>query len=194
MKNYNFIELQALKLCILLVLTGFYTSSSYGQETMEDAIVTVSFSEENDTKTIIAKATDQAGLPIEDLELYFFVKRTFSLLPIGDGFNSTDEEGLLEIEFPNDLPGDTDGNLIIVTQIFESDLYNDLSLEATKNWGIPIVIEDPKVEKRSLWAAAANAPLSLIIIVSLMIFSVWFIIGFIIYKLFKISKIKPAII
>ena len=194
MKNYNFIELQALKLCILLVLTGFYTSLSYGQEIMEDAIVTVSFSEENDTKTIIAKATDQAGLPIEDLELYFFVKRTFSLLPIGDGFNSTDEEGLLEIEFPNDLPGDTDGNLIIVTQIFESDLYNDLSLEATKNWGIPIVIEDPKVEKRSLWAAAANAPLSLIIIVSLMIFSVWFIIGFIIYKLFKISKIKPAII
>ena len=194
MKNYNFIELQTLKLCILLVLTGFYTSLSYGQEAMEDAIVSVSFSEENDTKTIIAKATDQAGLPIEDLELYFFVKRTFSLLPIGDGFNSTDEEGLLEIEFPNDLPGDTDGNLIIVTQIFESDLYNDLSLEATKNWGIPIVIEDPKVEKRSLWAAAANAPLSLIIIVSLMIFSVWFIIGFIIYKLFKISKIKPAII
>jgi len=194
MKNYNFIELQTLKLCILLVLTGFYTSLSYGQEAMEDAIVSVSFSEENDTKTIIAKATDQAGLPIEDLELYFFVKRTFSLLPIGDGFNSTDEEGLLEIEFPNDLPGDTEGNLIIVTQIFESDLYNDLSLEATKNWGIPIVIEDPKIEKRSLWAAAANAPLSLIIIVSLMIFSVWFIIGFIIYKLFKISKIKPAII
>ena len=163
----------------------------YAQDEMQDAIVTVSFSEENETKMIKVEAIDQTGLPIEDLELYFYVQRTFSLLPVGDDFNTTDEEGIIEIEFPNDLPGDEEGNVIIVTKIIESDLYNDLTIENTKKWGVPIVIEDPKNEKRSLWAAAANAPMSLIIIISLLILTVWYIICYILYKLFRISRIKP---
>ena len=166
-------------------------SMVYSQEEMMDAIISVDFSEENDTKTIITRAVDQDGLPIEDLELYFFVKRTFSLLPIGDDFNVTDEEGVIEVEFPNDLNGDVNGDVVVVIKIIESDDYNDLTIERTKNWGAPIVIEDPKSEKRSLWAAAANAPMSLIFIVSALILSVWYVICYIFYKLYRISKIKP---
>lgn len=176
---------------MIIGLLCISNSLVYAQDEMQEAIVTVSFSEENENKMIRAKAVDQTGFPIEDLELYFFVQRTFSLLPIGDDFNSTDEEGIIEVEFPNDLPGDEEGNVIIVTKIIESDLYNDLTIENTKNWGIPIVIEDEKNEKRSLWAAAANAPMSLIIIISLLILSVWYIIFYIIYKLFRVSRIKP---
>lgn len=191
MRIHNHLNIQVLKVFVFIAIVCLSNSIIYGQETMEDATVSISFSEEDNTKTIIAKASDQTGLPIEDLELYFFVKRTFSLLPIGDGFNATDENGILEIEFPNDLPGDTEGNVIIVTKIIESDLYNDLSLEMTKNWGLPVKLEDSKVEKRSLWAAAANAPISLIIIISSMIIAVWYIICYILFKLYKISKIKP---
>jgi len=191
MSIHNYLNIQVLKGFIFLGIIGLNTSIIYGQDTMEEAIVAVSFSEEDNTKTIIAKASDQTGLPIEDLELYFYVKRTFSLLPIGDGFNATDENGILEIEFPNDLPGDPEGNLIIVTKIIESDMYNDLTIETTKNWGLPIILEDSSVEKRSLWSAAANAPISLIIIISTMIFAVWYIICFIFYKLYRISRVKP---
>ncbi len=193
MRNHNYLDMQVLKVLILLSFVCCNNSIIYGQETMEDAVLSLSFSEEDDTKTITAIATDQAGLPIEELDLYFYVKRTFSLLPIGDVFNTTDENGEVVIEFPNDLPGDAEGNVIIVTKIMESDLYNDLSQEITKNWGLPVILEDQSVEKRSLWAAAANAPISLIIIVSLMIFSVWYIICWILFKLYKISKIKPLI-
>jgi len=191
MRNHNYLNIHVLKVFMPLIILGFNNAIIYGQESMEDAIVSLSFSEENDVKTIIANASDPSGLPIEDLELYFYVKRTFSLLPIGDPFNSTDENGLVEIEFPNDLPGDTKGNVIIVVKIFESDLYNDLSVERTKNWGLPTTIDDPNVEKRSLWAAAANAPISLVVIVSSMIIVVWYIICYIIFKLYKISRIKP---
>lgn len=187
----NYLNRFVSKLLILLSLIAFISSSVYGQDSMEDAILTVSFSEDNDTKIITTKAADQSGIPIEDLELYYFVKRTFSLLPIGDPFNSTDENGIIEVKFPNDLPGDTEGNVIIVVKILESDLYNDQTLEVSKNWGIPTVTEDPKAEKRSLWAAAANAPISLIVIVSSMIIAVWYIIFYIIFKLYKISRIKP---
>ena len=191
MRINNYLNRFVSKLLILLSLIAFNGSIVYGQDSMENAILTVSFSEDNDTKIITTKAADQSGMPIEDLELYYFVKRTFSLLPIGDPFNSTDENGIIEVKFPNDLPGDTEGNVIIVVKILESDLYNDQTLEVSKNWGIPTVTEDPKAEKRSLWAAAANAPISLIVIVSSMIIAVWYIIFYIIFKLYKISRIKP---
>jgi sensor histidine kinase YesM len=171
---------------------SLFDQSIYGQEEdeMQDAIVTLSFEEDDESRTIIAKAVDQEGNPIVDLEMYFYVQRTLSLLPIGDDFSYTDDDGIIEVEFPKDLPGDENGNVIIYTKIMDSDLYNDLTLKNEKNWGVPIVIEDPKDEKRSLWAAAANAPMSLIFIVSSLILAVWYVICYIFYKLYRISKIK----
>jgi len=191
MRSHKYIKGQVFKMFLFI---GFLLTSSigiYSQDEMLDAIVSIDFTEVEDSKTIIATAVDQEGIPIEDLELYFYVQRTFSLLPIGDDFYYTDEEGIIEVEFPLDLPGDENGNVIIVTKLIESDIYNDLTIEKTKNWGIPIEIEDQKNEKRSLWAAAANAPMSLIFIVSALILSVWYIICYILYKLYRISKIKP---
>jgi hypothetical protein len=179
-----------LKVLLVLNIICMGISNMYAQDSLAVAEVSLSYSEENDIKMINAIATDQAGVPIEDLELYFYVKRTFSLLPIGDAFNATDENGVVEIEFPNDLPGDPYGNVEIVVKIIESDLYNDLSLETTKNWGIPTQL-DLTEEKRSLWAAAANAPITLVLVTSGMILVIWFIIGYILYILFKISKIRP---
>lgn len=193
MRHHKYFDIKILKVLVLFGIIGFNNSIIYGQEAMEDAIVSLSFLEENDSKIIVTKAVNQSGLPIEDLELYFYVKRTFSLLPIGDPFNATDENGIVEVEFPNDLPGGAKGDLTIVIKIFDSDLYNDLTLETTKNWGLPVEMSDSKTEKRSLWAAAANAPISLILIVSIMIISVWYIICYILFKLYKISKVKPLI-
>ena len=162
---------------------------SYGQDDLQDAIVTLSFIDDGEAKIIQAKATDQDGNPIEDLELYFYVQRTFSLLPIGDFFNTTDENGIVEILFPEDLPGAAEGHVKIVVKILESDMYNDLTIEAIKNWGIPTLV-DQFEEKRSLWAAAANAPITLVLSISGMILAIWFIIFYIIFVLYKIGKIK----
>ena len=185
-KNLHLSLLQVL----FLIGWGFINNSMiYGQETMKEAIISISFNEENNLKTIIATVKDQEGQPIEELDLFFYVERTFSLLPIGDVFNTTDENGMVEVEFPSDLPGDSEGNVAIVVKILESDLYNDQTLEMTKKWGIPVQLDESQ-EKRSLWAAAANAPISLIVVVSSMIIAVWYIIIYIIYNLFTISKIK----
>ena len=190
MSDDNSLQRKILKILMITILICISNLVIYGQEEMQDAIVSVSFSEDNDAKTIKAIATDQAGLPIEELDLYFYVKRTFSLLTIGDVFNTTDENGEVIIEFPVDLPADTEGNVIILVKILESDLYNDLSIETVKNWGIKTYI-DHSQEKRSLWGAAANAPITLVLSVSGMILVIWFIIWYIIFVLFKISKIKP---
>jgi len=196
MKYIKHLFIRVLKIIIFVVgLVFMSTSQIHAQDNVkEDAIISLDFTENNNVKTIRATVTNEIGDPVEELDLYFFVKRTFSLLPIGDVFNTTDENGVVEVEFPNDLPAsDTEGNVVILVKILESDLYNDLTIETTKKWGVPI---SDKVyhqqNKRSLWAAAANAPMSLIVSISIMILSVWYVILYILYKLYKISKIKPS--
>ena len=190
MRNHNFLSGEVFKILMIIGFICISNAEIYGQEEMQDAIVTVSFSEKDGSKIITAIALDQEGLPIEYLDLYFYVKRTFSLLPIGDMFNSTDENGVVEVKFPSDLPADEEGNVTIVVKIMEADMYNDLTLEMTKNWGVPVILEDPKVEQRSLRAAAANAPISLVLTVSAMILAIWYIICYIIFNLYLISRIK----
>ena len=189
-KNPNYSNLS--RIVFFLVLVFLNNNILHGQEDMQDASIVLSFSDESNTKMITATVTDPLGNPAAEVELYFYVQRTFSLLPIGKGFNETDENGILEIQFPNDLPGDMEGNLTIITKIIESDLYNDLTIETIKKWGIPTHIKDT-THQRSLWAASANAPLTLIILVSGMILAIWFINCYIIFVLYKISKIKPII-
>jgi hypothetical protein len=164
----------------------------YAQEDeMQDAVITLNFQETAEAgKTITAYATDSEGNPAEELDLFFFVKRTFSMLPIGDAFNTTDEEGKVTVIFPEDLPGDKEGNVVIVVKIMESDLYNDLSIESTKNWGV-VPAYDHSEEQRSLVSTSANAPWSLVLSTSLLILATWYIYWYIIYVLYKISKIEP---
>lgn len=181
----NFIFL--LCLCSWLFLQH---SKINAQEDKSKAEVTLSFSEDQDAKTITAFATNEEGAPIEELDIYFYVKRTFSLLPFGDTFNTTDENGKVSVVFPSDLPGDTAGKVTIIVKIIESDMYNDLTIEVDKNWGL-LTEADKTEEERSLWAAAANAPLTLVLTTSSMILATWIIYWYIIYILFKISKIKP---
>ncbi len=195
MKYLKYLFIRVLKIFTLVVFVFMSTAQIHAQDNVkEDALISLNFTENNNIKTIKATVTNQIGEPVEELDLYFFVKRTFSLLPIGDVFNTTDENGVVEVEFPEDLPAsDTEGNVVILVKILESDLYNDLTVETTKKWGVPIPDKEYyQQNERSLWAAAANAPMSLIVSISIMILSVWYVIFYILYKLYKISKIKPS--
>lgn len=158
-------------------------------DTIENAKITLSFDDSTTPRKITAIATDMNGEPIEGLDLYFYVKRTFSNLPIGDVFNTTDDLGKVSVDFPKDLPGDHEGNVTILVEIKDSELYNDQIIETVKDWGVPTAL-DPVNQKRSLWSAGANAPISLVLIISSLIVSIWFIIFYIIHILFRISKIK----
>ena len=107
---------------------------------------------------------------------------------LGPDYNFTDENGEAKIEFPSDLPGDADGNGVVIVKIEDTDEYPDTEVRGTINWGIPASIDD-RLSKRSLWATGANAPLSLIILVNSMIVAVWGFIIYIIFKIYRVSKL-----
>ncbi|HKK12175.1 MAG TPA: hypothetical protein VJ945_05050 [Flavobacteriaceae bacterium] len=187
--NYNIIS--SLKLGLAIFFLFFSTAVVLAQDSdaMEDANIVLSFVDDASSHKIIAKATDKNGEPIADLDLYFYVKRTFSNLPFGDVFNTTDEDGTVAVDFPKDLPGDHEGNVTIFVKIKDSDLYNDQTIETVKNWGVPTAL-DSTTQKRTLWAAGANAPIPLVLIISSLIVSIWFIIFYIVHILVRISKIR----
>jgi len=145
--------------------------------------------------------TDSAGnkIPQEDVAIKFLVDRPLSPLPVSDVFNpeddesitSTDLNGNISLNFPDDLPGDEDGNIQILIRIIEHDDYGTVEVSAKKPWGIPSDLNDLTL-KRSLWASGANAPISLLIFVNSLIIAVWGMIFYIIYKIFRIRKIGQA--
>lgn len=177
------------KFAIYLVLFILQFSAVLAQD--KKAHIEIDFLEEKGNKYIIAKASeldhDSIGSPIEEIELYTFVERTFSLLPIGDRFNETDENGELIIEFPSDLPGDSAGLVNIIVKIEDADEYVDTLFSKTIDWGIPLII-DKNENKRALWAASANAPIYLLVLTNSLILIVWGIISYICLKIYHISK------
>jgi hypothetical protein len=177
------------KIAIYLVLFILQSTAVFAQD--KKAHLDLKFWEEEGKKYVTAKAHDYAhdsiGAPIEEIDLYMYVQRTFSLLPIGDRFTETDEKGERTIEFPSDLPGDTLGIVDVVVKIEDADEYVDTSFSKTIDWGIPLII-DKSENKRALWAASASAPISLLILTNSLILIVWGVIFYICLKIYHISK------
>jgi len=181
---------QRAKILVSIAFLMFQFSNAVSQD--KKAIIDLQFKEKNDQKFITGTAydfeNDSIGAPIEGIDLFFYVQRTFSLLPIGDRFSTTDENGEVTVEFPADLPGDTEGNIQLIVKIEDADDYADTSATKELRWGIPTILDDSE-SKRTLWAAGANAPISLMILTNSLIVIVWGIIFYIFFKIYQISKV-----
>jgi hypothetical protein len=185
-KNFVYYKLI---ICLVIWIFILFPAILKGQD--KPAIIDLNCLEENGKKLIIATArefvNDTIGKPIPELDLYFYVDRSFSPLPIGDVFTTTDEQGEATVEFPSDLPGDSSANVKIIVRIQESDIYANTETSKVLKWGVPVVLHD-STNKRSLWAAGANAPITLLILVNSLIAAAWSLIIFILIKLYQISR------
>ncbi len=124
---------------------------------------------------------------VTDVDVYVYVKRIFSLLKIGEGWI---QNGKAIVEIPNDLPGDLEGNLHLVTMIPESDDYGTIMNKSTEKWGIapPKHNKYADEDKRALWEP--RAPLWMVITLSILILGVFYHYFLIIYKLYRIRKLE----
>jgi hypothetical protein len=183
---------RSLNLLLLITALICLTLNLYAAEEEYKAIIQLKFSEEDSQKYITAQLNDfnndSIGAPLEEIDLFFYVERTFSLLPIGDVFNTTDENGEVRVEFPSDLPGDSVGNVKVIVKLEDADEYSDTETGEIVRWGVPTPI-DVGIEKRSLWSAGANAPISLLLLTNSLIAVAWGIIFYIMFRLYKLSKI-----
>lgn len=166
-------------LCLVLSLP----SMSMAQD--QEATIKLDFIDQDSLKTITATVTSSSG-PANEVEVKFFAKRLFGLLPLDKGV-TTDESGQASVNFPLDLPGDEQSNVVVIAKIEDNDIYANTESEQSVKWGV-VPIHSDKIEDRSLWASRGNAPFYLIITSNLILLGVWGTLIYIIAQLFKIRK------
>jgi hypothetical protein len=105
--------------------------------------------------------------PLEGIEVIAYVDRLFSELEIAREI--TDAQGEVQIEFPQDIPGDFEGNLQVKVRIEDDDLIGYLETPMTLRWGVPKTVVE--LENRTLWSP--DPPLWMVVVFSLLMLVVW---------------------
>jgi hypothetical protein len=155
------------------------------------ALLTAEAVEEDSTYIIKLHASadsPEGPVPIPEAAVSVYVRRMFSSLKVAEG--ATDEEGNVEIEFPNDLPGDQEANLDITAMIEESEEYGNLAVSLTKKWGYA-VMPGSKELPRALWSP--HPPAWMVVTFFILMVMVWGNYVIIIFKLFRIRFKKDHV-
>ncbi|MCX6186673.1 MAG: hypothetical protein NTU43_06700 [Bacteroidetes bacterium] len=178
MKVYKYF----LIICASIILAPAIT---FAQD--KEAKITLNFEVVDSQKVCKALVVSEA-LPVKELSIKFYVKRLFSLLPIGEA--TTDENGSASLEFPTDIPGGETGNLTVIAKITEDENYMDTETTHDIKWGV-IVKEDPNLShQRSLWGSRSDAPIYFMVASDLIILAIWGTLIYIVFQVFKMKRIS----
>ena len=93
-------------------------------------------------------------------------------------------QALQAIEFPSDLPGDKEGNLVIIAKIEENATFGNVEKRETIKWGLPTDYSVP-VTHRALWTKIA--PRWMIYTLSILLAGVW---GHYLFAIISLIRIK----
>jgi hypothetical protein len=150
-----------------------------------EAKLDISFSEQDSVKKITAKLT-HAGSAVAGIDIHFYVKKSFGLLPLEGENITTDDNGESTIDFPTDLPGDASGNVVVIARVEDDENLGTVEASKTVNWGLPSKPEP--LQSRALWTSGNNAPWPLTITVTSIVVIVWGIIFYMFYQLVVIKR------
>ncbi len=122
--------------------------------------------------------------PIAGLEVKLFAKRYFGNLMV-DKPVDTDVEGKALFTFPKNLPGDASGNVSLVAQLSNEELFGLVKTESTMAIGLP-TDKPPLNEPRALWNVVQKTPIWLLVTYLASVIIVW---GFIVVVLLKLRAV-----
>ncbi len=144
-------------------------------------------------KKIVATLMEQKGsgwLPVKGVDIKIAVKRLGGDLNVNDTPTfTTDSLGVASADFKLlNLPGDSVGNLVLIAKVEDNDVYGNITTERTVPWGTPSVYVS-NYNQRSLFARAGRPPLWLLWIASCITISVWAVIFYLFFQIWKLKKL-----
>lgn len=183
-KSYGVIFLVAF---IFFSGSGFTaTGSVYALQQVDLRIETYENDGKNFVKATLKLLTDDGEKkPVVGEELLFDVERMFGLLPVSE-FDFTDERGEVTVQYPNDLPGDKNGNIVVVVRLLDNPGHGELVVRESVAWGQPTGIG---YAAKDQGFGLKSSPLNTIIYLS-GLFLIWGIILYGLFFLFKINDIN----
>ncbi len=167
---------------------GNYESAT-GRNSMKPLRLELSFSQKEGGKMANLKAfesgPDNQWIPVENLDVVFYVPRTFSLLKVGQ---ASVVNGAASVEFPTSVPGNQLGYLTLLAKVEDNETYGNVEASGTINWGKPLPAD--KILKRGL--GDTNAPLWMVYTLIVLLSLVWFHYMYVIYTVFRIRYLGKS--
>jgi len=153
--------------------------------TVMDVNLRMSVEENEGGKKIFLEAftvIDSEKIPVSNQDIFVFVPRMFSLLPVAEGYFI---DGEAEVEFPDDVPGDEDGNLTVIGRFNDHWQFGNVEQRAETTWGVP---SSHKVAEshRALWTQIA--PRWMIVTLTILLAGVWGHYLFAIISMIRINR------
>lgn len=152
---------------------------------VKDLQLVLELKEIDSVKTIFVKAftIDSLGVetPVEEVDVVVAIEGMLSKMKIKEG---TIENGEIEFELLQNIPGDIDQNFTVYAQILDNDEYGDVIQKQTVNWGTFNKVSS--IEENKLWSEAA--PIWMYIVLTILLVGVWANYVYTIFNLIKIKK------
>jgi hypothetical protein len=152
---------------------------------IKDVNLEMTLNEVDSIKTIAVNAfINEKGekMPVPEEVVKIYVPTMFAPLLIGEV--TLDASGAGTIEFPNDLPGDSLGNLTIISKFEESENFGNVEKLASIKWGTPKA-SPGAIAHRALWTK--TAPKWMIYTLSVLLAGVW---GHYLFAIISLIRIK----
>jgi len=150
--------------------------------------ILLALNSENKELTATVKGLEEdRWTPVPNTGLMVAAERYFGQLQI-DEEKLTDEKGMASFTYPENIKGDTLGQVKLRSMLTDQDLFGRVSIDTT--FSIGMLNDAPPLDKeRALWNSNKKAPLWLIISYISVVLTVW---GFIFYVLFQLRRIYFA--
>lgn len=135
-------------------------------------------------KTIVVKAytLDSIGAktPIEEVDVQISIEGMLSKMKIKEG---TIENGEVEFELTDNIPGDINKNFTVYAQILDNDEFGDVQQKQTVQWGTFTKVSENN--GNTLWSK--GAPIWMYIVLTILLVGVWANFA---YTIINLKKIK----
>lgn len=129
------------------------------------------------------------GTAIPDATVGLYVTRSFNPMKIGEG--KTEADGTVTIDIPDNIKGDSAGNITLLARLDENEEYGSLESASVQKWGIPV--SNANVElPRALWSS--HPPTWMLVTFIVLMTTVWGHYIVIIYELIRLRKEEPKVV
>ena len=152
---------------------------------IKDVFLELDLTEVDSVKTVVLNAFTldslQTKVPVEEADIIFSVGGLISNMPIEEG---TLEDGEYEFEFPENIPGNSEGMVDVYAFIEDHDDFGNVLQQKNSAWGT-YNSETEEIEGK-LWTDIA--PIWMYVVLSILLIGVWANYFYSIFNLFKIKK------
>ena len=167
--------------------------SSKADLTVGKAKILIDTTSDRKITATVLEMKDTSWVPVKAVELKIAVRRLDADLSVNETASfTTDSTGQASADFKRDsIPGDINGNIVLVAKIEDNDQYGNLLIEKTVPWGSKFVAVN-NFDRRTLFATRDKTPIWLLFMAYSIVITVWGILISLVISIFKIKKLGEA--